>query len=109
MKPTDPITRAAHAAERAEAPFVFFPDDLAVRFRLEPDEAIEAVRRGVFGPWFSVGGVPAVLRDSLREHLKLRMAQIDDDLKELMRGARGRTGPRPIDPAVDEDPEVTRG
>jgi len=74
--------------ERAETPYVLFPDDLSVQFQLDTSQARTAIRLGLFGPWFMVQGRPAVLRDTLREHLRLRMAQRSELDKELIPDSR---------------------
>lgn len=65
-------TPQALTLARAALPEVLFPDDLAVVLRLASAESEEQVRKGMFGPWFTVAGVPAVLRDHFLETLSLR-------------------------------------
>ena len=74
------------AAERAETPYILFPEDVAIRLRLSPEHALTAMRLGLLGPWFTVRGVPAVLRETLKEHLRLRMTQRRIEDKELLPG-----------------------
>lgn len=74
------------AVQRAETPYVLFPDDISIQFRLEASIAREAIRLGLLGPWFLVDGEPAVLRDTLRAHLSSRCAARSDRGRELLPG-----------------------
>lgn len=76
--------RAARAVQRADVAYVLYPDDVALCFRLEAGEAREAIEEGRLGPWFTVHGEPAVLRETLRQHLGILISQRDDALKELI-------------------------
>ncbi len=80
------------AVQRAETPYVLFSDDIATVFRLKPEQALTSIRLGLLGPWFLVQGEPAVLRDTLREHLRLRMAQRYEGDKELIPAERSGFG-----------------
>lgn len=88
MANTNSSSGAVRALQRAETPYVLFPDDVSVQFQLDPTQARTAIRLGLFGPWFLVQGRPAVLRDTLREHLRLRMAQRSELDKELIPESR---------------------
>jgi len=100
MATTNSSSGAVRALERAETPYVLFPDDLSIQFQLEPSQARTAIRLGLFGPWFMVQGRPAVLRDTLREHLRLRMAQRSELDKELIPENRLRDG-APVEPPLE--------
>ncbi len=63
------LQQVARTIRRAEVPYILFPDDAAACFRLDVDEAREALEQGRLGPWFTVNGEPAVLRETLRAHL----------------------------------------
>lgn len=78
------IRRAVEAAERAETPFILFPEDLALRLRLSVGYVRDAIRDGWLGPWLTIEGEPVVTRDSLKEHLKIRMSQRSDADRELL-------------------------
>ncbi len=72
------------AVRRSEMPGVLFPADAAVHLGLTVDETREAMRDGLLGPWFSVHGEPAVLRESFREHLRLLTTQINEADREVI-------------------------
>ncbi len=76
------------AVLRADTPYILFADDIALHFRLERGHALTAIRFGLLGPWFLVEGEPAVLRETLKEHLRLRMAQRSERDKELLDRSR---------------------
>ena len=80
--------RVAQAVELAELPYILFPGDLALHLRLDPDEARAAIRQGLLGPWLLVHGEPVVLRDHLKEHLRLRMVQRRDADREVFPSGR---------------------
>ena len=86
------IQQAARALRRSETPYILYPDDVAVSFRLEAGEARDAIKKGLLGPWFTVNGEPAVLRETLRQHLGILISQRDGRHKELM-GRAGDDGP----------------
>lgn len=77
--------RAVRALQRAETPYILYPDDIALVFRLGLDEAREAIQDGLLGPWFSVRGDPAVLRETLRQHLGILITQRGVADRELLR------------------------
>ncbi len=78
------ITRAARAIQRAEAPYILYADDVALYFRLDTAVSRNAIERGLLGPWFRVEGEPAVLRETLRQHLGLLTTQKVESHKELL-------------------------
>ncbi len=90
MSNNDMIRQAVEAAERAETPYILFPEDLAVRLRIPVDFARSAIRDGRLGPWLTVGGEPAVTRDSLKESFNGRMSRSVDEDRELLREPSGR-------------------
>lgn len=83
---TSPAERLLALMRRAEMPAVFFAEDLAVHFSLDPQKARIALRRGHFGPTFRIDGQDAVLRDDLKEHLRLRCAQSSPADREVLGG-----------------------
>ena len=84
--PRHDVDRFAAAIERAEMPSILFTADIIRHFPRVQDEgaADAAIRAGLFGPWFLVAGVPAVLREDLREHLRLRTVQRIEAHKEVL-------------------------
>ena len=78
------VTKAARAIQRAEAPYILYADDVALYFRLDPEASRDAIERGRLGPWFRVDGEPAVLRETLRQHIGLLTTQRVDAHKELL-------------------------
>jgi hypothetical protein len=90
MDTSKPKSDLVQLALRADMPHVVYADDLVHHFRLDVARARDAIRLGLFGPWFLVGGEPAVLRETLREHLRLRTAQRRLGDKEIL--ADGRDG-----------------
>ena len=86
MNATSPLDGFIRAVQRAEAPYVLFPDDISVQLGLKVDVAREAIRRGRLGPWFLVDGEPAVLRDTMRAHLVDRGAGRSDRGREVLLG-----------------------
>lgn len=72
------------AVLRAETPAILFPEDVAVQLRLQPTQARTAMRLGLLGPWFLVNGEPAVLRENLKEHLRLRTIQDRESDREIL-------------------------
>ena len=104
MKRKDnPVVRAV---ERAELPYLLFPDDVALRFRVEPEEARQAIRAGLLGPWCLINGEPVVLRDQMKEHLRLRMAQRREVDKEVF-PREASTELRLVDDPGQVNPEET--
>lgn len=79
------LQHVTRAVRRAEVPYILFPDDAAACLRLEVDEAREALRQGRLGPWFTVNGEPAVLREALRAHIGILTSQREGKHKEMLR------------------------
>ena len=78
------IRRAVEAAERAETPYILFPEDLALRLRLSVGYVRGAIRQGCLGPWLTIDGEPVVTRDSLKDHLRVLMSQRAGADRELL-------------------------
>ncbi len=112
MANSTPLDGVLRAIERAETPYVLFPDDIATSFRLAVPVARAAMRRGLFGPWFLLDGEPAVLRDHLRQHLTLRASGPSDSVKEVLPGGsaslRGTTTSQQPPPAAPSGEEGSK-
>jgi hypothetical protein len=80
----DRFSNALSAAERAETPYLLFPDDLGIRLRIDAEVARHAVLGGHLGPWLLVGGEPVVMRDSFERHLRRRTVQLRAADRELL-------------------------
>lgn len=72
------------AIRRAEIPGLLFVGDIQLHLGIPASEARTAIERGDLGPWFTVRGQPAVLRETLREHVKRRAAQARAEDRELL-------------------------
>ncbi len=72
------------AVRRAEIPGLLFAEDIELHLGIPALEARTAIQNGLLGPWFTVRGKPAVLRDTLREHVKQRAAQARPEDRELL-------------------------
>ena len=67
--------RSSELIRRLRAPYLLFPDDLAVILRLPETQARSAARLGLLGPVLTVQGEPCLLRDDLEGHMRLVMSQ----------------------------------
>src|SRR5262245_9898227 len=72
------------AVRRAETPSLLFAEDVELHFGIPAAEARRAIQAGHLGPWFSVDGNPAVLRESLREHVKSIAGRPMGENRELL-------------------------
>ncbi|MBL8863034.1 MAG: hypothetical protein JNK02_13635 [Planctomycetes bacterium] len=88
------------AVRRAEVPSLLFADDIQLHLGVTHAEAVASIQAGYFGPWFTVAGKPAVLRETLREHVRARSAQARAEDRELLtrRFARVRREARDDEP-----------
>ena len=90
----DPETsETIRAVRRAEAPQVWFTDDIALHFRLPDGVARTLLEAGCFGPSFTVEGDLAVLKEDLWEHLRLRRLQRRRADREVVQQEVPTTGP----------------
>jgi hypothetical protein len=99
------LHEVARAIQRAETPYILFPDDISLSFHLNLDEARSAIRRGLFGAWFAVNGEPAILRETLRKHLGTLMGQRAPWDRELLSddSTESRTATAPDSGIPEED------
>ena len=77
--------RALQAIERSELPYLLFAADVGLHFKLDPLTARRAIREGCLGPWILVDGEPAVTRDGMKEYLRIRMGQVEEENREVIR------------------------
>ncbi len=80
------------AVRRAEIPGLLFAEDIELHLGIRRAEARTAIQEGLLGPWFTVQGKPAVLRETLREHAKLHAAQAQPEDRELLGRDRSSEG-----------------
>ena len=58
-----------NTVRRAALPEVLLASDIALALRIPPSEAEALAREGRFGPFFTINGAPAVLRETFLGHL----------------------------------------
>lgn len=72
------------AVRRAEIPGLLFAEDIALHLCIPAAEARAAIHDGFLGPWFTIRGEPAVLRETLRARVMQLAAQALNQDRELL-------------------------